>query len=376
MKIAFVTTQSANGSTLIGRTLPVAKYIASKHEVHLLAFAPLPAVAGLTCHATGRDPFTRTRHGKKRLRSWPLLFNMLSSALSIAWHLGRINPDRVVIVKTLPHNVLGVRLWHLAHPRRRVIIDVDDFELTANRLTSFWQRASIHWAQRCAAHLSSHVITATPFLSDYFSNLRPAAAVTLIPTGLDPIAPPVYSAQPHLAYFGSLSISSGHRVDFLAEILSVTLKSFPHAKLIIAGTGDDEHALKESFVSLGIAQSVIWHGRFSQTDIPMLIKNTAIIVDPIDSSVANRAKSSFRVLLAASVGLPVVTSDVGLRPMLLPSSLHHRFFADPTPASMTSQIVNLLTNPLSPADRQLLVSHTAPYYWSRLAHDYQCILES
>jgi glycosyltransferase involved in cell wall biosynthesis len=377
MKIAFVSTQSASGSTLIGRTLPLAKHMAAQHDVHLLAFAPLPAAPYLTAHLAGRNPFVRTVDGKKRLRSWALLFNMLSSALTITWLLWRINPERIVIVKTLPHNVMGVRLWQLFHPHRPIIIDVDDFELTANKLSSLWQRASIHWAQRCASRMAGRIITATPFLSDYFSNLRPRAEVTTIPTGIHSSPPIIHpSTSPHIAFFGSLSVSSGHRVDYLPGILSALQKSFPQTKLIIAGSGDDEAWLKQEFASRGITSSVLWHGRFNDQDLISLLRNTAIIIDPVDSSIANRAKSSFRVALAISVGLPVITSNVGIRPWLIPPSLHSRFFAAPNHDSYALQVAALFSRPLSPSQRQGMVSYSARYHWSKLAADYHSIVIS
>lgn len=374
MKIAFVTTQSSDGSTLIGRTLPIAEHLAKQHDVHLLAFIPVPNVPRITCHSSGHNPFTRTSAGKKRLRSWALLVNMLHSAFTISYHLWRINPNLVVIVKTLPHNVLGVRLWHLFHSGRQIIVDVDDFELTANHLTSLWQRAAIHWAQRCAARMANHIIAATPFLSDYFSNLHPQAPVSLLPTGINPPPTPIYTTEPTIAYLGSLSISSGHRVDFLPSVLTYLIKFYPHVKLILAGTGDDEDKLKQAFAARHLSSSVTWHGRFTNDDLAMLLDKTSIVVDPIDSSIANRAKSSFRVALAVSVGLPVVTSNIGLRPWLIPAHLHHRFFAPPEPLNLAKQIAALLSNPISSADRLSLISHTRRFSWSKLAADYQAII--
>lgn len=376
MTIVFATTQSASGSTLIGRTIPIAEHLAKKHDVHLLAFTPLPKISRITCHPSGRNPFIRTPSGKKRLRSFPLLANMLNSAFIINWHLWRINPDLVIITKTMPHNVLGVRLWHLFHSSRNIIVDVDDFELTANHLTSLWQRAAIHWAQRCSARMATHIITATPFLSDYFSNLRPQSKVSLIPTGIYPQPIPQYSIEPTLTYLGSVSISSGHRVDLLPSVMAHLIKSYPHAKLIIAGTGDDEVKLKQAFAARHLSSSVVWHGRFTNDDLAMLLSKTSIIIDPIDSSIANRAKSSFRVALAVSVGLPVVTSNVGLRPWLIPHSLHDRFFAQPNPTQLAKTIAALLARPLSSADRLSLISHARRFYWSKLAADYQSIITS
>lgn len=376
MRIAFVSTQSSKGSTLIGRTIPIAEHLAAKHDVHLLAFSPLPVSPVLKFHPCGRDPFIRTPDGKIRLRSVALLANMLASAFKFSWRLFRISPDVVVIVKTLPHNVLGVRLWSVFYPRRQIIVDVDDFELTANHLTSLWQRAAIHWAQRVAARLSDTVVTATPFLSDYFLNLRPQVKVKLIPTGIHPLVAPPDCSSPNIAYFGSTSISSGHRVDFLPAMMADIIKIHPRAKLYIAGSGDDNLHLKELFAALGLSSSVVWHGRFSLADLPSLLNNVSVLVDPIDTSIANRAKSSFRVELAVSVGRPVVTSNVGLRPWLIPAAYHHRFFADPYPAALAVRVIDLLSHPLASSSRRDLILHSHRFHWSALAAAYQSIIDA
>ena len=240
LTIVFATPLSQQGSTNIGRVKPLAAALAERHDVHMLVLgdSEKSAASSVHLHTVGIEPFTRTAAGKKRLRGFALVFNMLSTAFKTATTLRRLKPDVVVIVKPLPSNVLGVYLWRavrrlyqLQPTNYNLILDVDDFELTANQLSSIWQRAAIHWSERIGASLAATIVTASPFLSDHFKQLTGGRKpVEMIPTGLSVARQARQVKQaPTIAYFGSLSISSGHRVDLLPEILAAVRKEIPNA---------------------------------------------------------------------------------------------------------------------------------------------------
>ena len=180
---------------------------------------------------------------------------------------------------------------------------------------------------------------------------------------------------PSLLYIGSLSISSGHRIDLLPDILTRVQKIYPDAQLHIAGNGDDTTRLKRQFTKQELPH-VHWHGRFTgPAQIADILQQTTIIIDPVDTSIANRAKSSFRTTLAAAHSLPVVTSDIGIRPYLLPLSFHDRFFAKPAnPKAYAEKIISLLQKPLTGAERSILSDHVKQYTWQTLASNYNKLL--
>ena len=167
MMITFVTTQTLAGSTVIGRVLPLARELAKDHEVHVLVHGKVPENSDdqVHFHATGQDPFTRTSAGKKRLQGIALVLRLTWNAIQSALTLSSLKPDVIIITKSLPENVLGTWLAKLIAAPKKVILDVDDFELTANVTTSLIQRAAIHWAERTGAKLADQIVTATPFLS-------------------------------------------------------------------------------------------------------------------------------------------------------------------------------------------------------------------
>lgn len=389
MKIAFATAQSLRGSTNIGRIMPLAAELQKKgHTTHILALtAPnfSPESNGPSLHFIGREPFRRTSRGKDRLKGVRLVCRMLDTAIRTALTLKRLKPDVVVISKPLPSNVAGVLLYSLLTTHYRLILDADDFELTANKLSSIYQRAVIHWASRRAAQMAEAVIAASPFLADHFKQLtQNAKPVEVIATGIssDFLPAPYEHPRPWrgegpvtLAYFGSVSVSSGHRVDMLPDILEKLVAKHSHVHLLIAGDGDNVAALKNEFSRRGLTGHVSWHGRFHLRELPSLIPLRTIVLDPVDGSIANRAKSSFRVVLAAILGLPIITSNIGIRPALLPSVLHERFFAEPGLAgSYTEKISALLSDPLTESEQALLQAHAREFTWAQGAAAYHDII--
>lgn len=390
MKIALLSTLSEKGSTAAGRVLPLAFELCQIHNIHLLwPTAYQASNSKIHFHQTGTEPFSRSKNDKVRLRGLRLVQNMLSSALSFFFTLIQIKPDVIIIFKTHPQNVLATWLyifWHKtaslfkiqADNQLKIILDVDDFELMANKVTSLVQRGAIHWSEHIGARISHHITAASPFLSDHFALLTShQKPVTLIPTGINARLIKSYPPAPskNILYIGSLSESSGHLISLLPPLLHHLKKSAPDLTLTIAGDGHDINKLKAQFKSLNLLEQVIWLGRFANSDLPEILSQTKIILDPIDAGIVARAKSSYRVLLAASSGLPVVTSNIGLRPLLLPRALHPRFFAEPSDAKSYAKLVmKIIQQSLTPEESALLRQHARQFTWKKISHQYHQLL--
>ncbi len=398
MRIAFVIPQGATGSTLLGRVLPLASRLSPRHNIHILGLSePVSLVLPpqVNWHVVGSLPFRYTTAGKERYRGVYLLRNMIRTFLRTWKTLRRIRPDIIVIVKALPATALGVRLYRFlpqyqkamaVRPRRasrgrvRIILDVDDFELVANKLSSSIQRVVLHWTEYVCARMADEIIAATPFLYDHYVALRHRVGHThVIPTGFSPEAAlsprTAYSTTPTILYLGSVSVASGHRVDLLPEILLQLSKKFTAPRLVIAGDGDDVQALKEEFAKHNLTNQVVWRGRFQASQVADILKDVDIVVDPIDSSTTVRAKSSYRAAVATAFSKPIVTSNIGIMPQLVPPSLHERFFAAPLSAREYAQkIVDLLSRPLTPAEQTTLHAHAKTFTWEKLAQHYERVL--
>lgn len=380
MHIAFVTTQSHLQSTLIGRVIPLANELQSMgHQVSLFIhkedgeFAP-----GVPTYVTGSNPFSRTKTGKKRRSGIALIAIMKLNALRAAWKLIAICPDSIIIVKPLPENTLAVALAKLVLWNSKVILDSDDFELFANKISSSFERSAIQLSERIASNIASHIIVATPFLLDHMKQLTGGRkTVTLIPTGLNlPKILQEHAPSNTILYIGSVSVSSGHRVDLLPEILSIVKKEIPNATLAIAGSGDDEHLLQVAFRAKGLSEHVHWLGRFSLDNAVAIAHTAGVLIDPIDGSIENRAKSSFRTALALACGVPIVTSNIGIRTMLIPEIFHERFFAAPEDGpSYAQKIISVLKHELTEKERIVLKERADSFTWKKLADEYyRCIV--
>jgi glycosyltransferase involved in cell wall biosynthesis len=380
MKIVFLTTQSSVQSTLVGRVVPLAKqFITMGHTTLLLVHREKDSkkkgqdsLEGVPVRITGVNPFSRSVGGKKRSKGFYLLWTMKINAWRAAWALVTERPDVIVLVKPLPENTLAAVLARPFLWNTKIVLDVDDFELFANNLSSLMERAAIHASERVATAISSHIVVATPFLYDHIHQMVAGKKdITLIPTGLDLIPSSLHDPLHAMAYIGSLSVSSGHRVDLLPEILSAVRKHVPDATLLLAGSGDDEAMVRKQFEALGVSDAVTYVGRFSLQDIPSILAKTDVLLDPIDSSIVSRAKSSFRTALALVAGVPVVTSNIGIRTELIPKELHKNLFALPQDAaSYAERISALLTAPLSGADRVRMIDQSKKYTWKHLGKKY------
>lgn len=381
MNIVFLTTQSCIQSTVIGRVIPLARQcVALGHRVVLLVHREKDEkessdVKGMQVRVTGVNPFSRSTDGKKRARGLYLIWTMKLNAWRAVWALIIERPDVIVLVKPLPENTMAASIAKLFLWNTKIILDVDDFELFANSLSSLLERAAIHASERIATALSSHVVVATPFLHDHIHQMVAGKKeITLIPTGLDPMESVVHGAGHVMLYIGSLSLSSGHRVDLLPEILLLVRKQVSDATLLLAGSGDDEAKLRKQFADLGLQDAVSFLGRFSRGDVSSLIAKADVLIDPIDSSIVSRAKSSFRTALALVAGMPIVTSNIGIRTELIPSGFHERFFAIPEDAvSYSQRIGEILMHPLSQTERTQLIEQSKKYTWEELAKMYNSL---
>ena len=181
-----------------------------------------------------------------------------------------------------------------------------------------------------------------------------------------------------LIYLGSISISSGHRVDLLPDILMQVREQLPETKLHIYGAGDDVEKLKKMFVVRNLETAVHWHGRFSsplEGEVSRILRDGGVVVDPVDASISNRAKSSFRCMLAGKFGCPVVTSNIGIRPYLFPQEFHDRFFARAeSAADYAEKVVTCIKNPLTIEEKMRLQKHNEQFSWLQLATKYAKLL--
>ena len=341
MKITVVASQSLESSTMVGRIIPLLRelnqlgvksdIIALHHDYRNLDQRMLEQ-SGIVVKYVGQMAVIKKADGSKEYRTGVrLLGTIFNSTGKIFINLLCSKSEIIYVVKPHPQNLLPAILVKLLR-RRKIVLDADDLESQANKTQSKLQRRVLEITEKMGVKSSAAIITCSPFLSEHYKKLgMPADKIFYIPTGLDDISQDkiLFSRTEFLQkqnlspdtkivlYCGSLSISSGHRLDILLKSLGALVKDLEQVVLVLAGSGEDRKYLENLAEKLGIRDKIIFTGRYRPQEVRSLIELADVVVDPVDDSLTNKAKSSSRVVQALYLNKPVVTAKVGIRGELL-----------------------------------------------------------
>ncbi|MDO8064815.1 glycosyltransferase [Janthinobacterium sp. SUN206] len=150
-------------------------------------------------------------------------------------------------------------------------------------------------------------------------------------------------------------------------------RSYPTARLVLAGGGPQRAALARLARSLGVLDAVRFAGPVDNAAMPALYQASDIVLNP---SLADNMPNS--VLEALACGVPVVSTNVGGIPALLHDGVTALLVPPGEPAAMAQAIVALLRDP--PRARAMAdagLAHAATFGWPcvapRLAAHYRRI---
>lgn len=118
-------------------------------------------------------------------------------------------------------------------------------------------------------------------------------------------------------------------------------EEYPNAKLIIAGSGEEENNLRELAKEKGVADSTVFTGRIDNENMPSLYNAATVFLNP---SLADNAPISILESLAS--GVPVVTTDVGGIPYMVEHEKTALLVKPGDYVDMKKQIVRLLSDDL------------------------------
>ncbi|MEH6648964.1 MAG: glycosyltransferase family 4 protein [Motiliproteus sp.] len=180
---------------------------------------------------------------------------------------------------------------------------------------------SWRWIQPSLAKVGACVVPSA-FLADVFSERKMPAKI--IPNTLDetlfyPATEPTESCDPNentdakgpiLAITRNLEPIYG--IDIALKAMPSILKSYPNARLIIAGSGPEKTNLEQLTNHLKIQDHVEYSGRLGRQQIAELYRQADILLNP--SRVDNSPNS---IIEALGSGLPVVSSRAGGIPKLV-----------------------------------------------------------
>ena len=163
----------------------------------------------------------------------------------------------------------------------------------------------------------------------------------LLPTHIHVVQPGVgpeffpadrLAVRPRILYLGGLKPRKN--VGLLLEALPQVLAVVPEAELLLAGHGPDRDALMRRAHALNLDDHIIWVSHFSDRDRPWFYRTSRVFAFP-----SLLEGCGMPVLEARASGLPIVASNRGALPELVPDAV------EPTPEMFAERLIAHLRHP-------------------------------
>lgn len=381
LRVAFVATLPLNSSTIVGRTIPLVRStLKNGHEATLVTLHnpdSIPKVSSVPTIVAG-PPF---RISNKKPSKLELLKKYSSAKKGISRVLENLQPEIVVMVKPHPQNYSPLK--NLSVP---IILDSDDVESSSSR-SSFLEKAILNSINKKAAHKASLITACSPFLVEHYKKIDNQKRVELVPTAIvldhSLQGPDLrrYFDLPEeskiMLYIGSLALSSGHRIDHIFKAWETLAEKNENLHFVIAGDGIDSDSVRLNASRLKNAKRIHFFGRFDNAHSQNFAQQSDVLIDPVDNSIANLAKSSSRTLLSIKTGVPIVTARTGIRKVFLPKELKNDFFYDP---EKPETIANATAFALTPSAKEEFKNKTnnawQKWTWDAIGANFSAYIES
>ena len=116
-----------------------------------------------------------------------------------------------------------------------------------------------------------------------------------------------WRAQGHRVVISLRNLEPLYSIETLIEAVPRVIAAVPEARFVIAGGGSQESVLKELARALGVEASVIFIGRYLNSDLPKMLRSADVYVSTSLSDAGIAASTAE----AMASGLPVVITDTG-----------------------------------------------------------------
>ncbi|HNT39003.1 MAG TPA: glycosyltransferase family 4 protein [Rubrivivax sp.] len=144
---------------------------------------------------------------------------------------------------------------------------------------------------------------------------------------------------------------------------ALVLQARPKARLLVAGTGPEEAALRALAAELGIAAQVEFRGRLDRDAMAELLRGCSVSLNP--SRVDNMPNS---VLEALASGVPVVSTDVGGVPHIVADGRTALLVPAGEAQAMAAALLRVLDDPqLAARLREAGLREVQRYTWAQVA---------
>lgn len=139
---------------------------------------------------------------------------------------------------------------------------------------------------------------------------HPSRPITVVPNGVDPVDH--VPRGPGLRVLSLARFAPEKRLPALLDGFAHLVRDHPAATLTLAGTGEEETAVRQHIERLGLTASV---------SLPGFVDPTAAMTDhDVLAMLSVWENCSYALLDAAAAGMGVVASDVGGNPEILPAT--------------------------------------------------------
>lgn len=395
MKIAFVLTQSLDSPSGLGRYGPIARELVKLgYEVELIALHPswqqLSQKSfieqGVQVNYVGQMHVQKVGSRKIYFSPAKLLWVALIATIRLARAVTRSNADIIHVGKPQPFNLLAARYGRRGRP---IYCDCDDYEAETNKFSSGWQKKIVRYFEDSIVHFAEGLTVNTRFLQERYRELGfPASKIHVVPNGIEQsrfiptrVQPnlvqkwQLHSEAPIILYIGTLGLLS-HPVDLLLEAFVLVQKEVANAQLLLVGGGEDFDTLQQLAVELGVAKQVIFTGRLQPEEIPAYLALATVTVDPVRDDLIAKARSPLKIVESLSMGVPVVTSNVGDRVETLDYGKLGVLVPPGSASSLANGILTLVQQPkLRAKMSSAALQKRNHWFWERLVTDFVKVYE-
>jgi len=310
-----------------------------------------------------------------------LLAVSLAATLRLASALASSQADIIQLCKPQPFSCLAVKIARRGRP---VFCDCDDYEAATNKFYNHWQQHIVQYFENDVINYASGLTVNTQFTKQRYTNLGfPSQRIVYVPNGVERNRFIISSGKdqlrqqwrlspnaPVVAYIGTLGLLS-HPIDILLDAFVQVVRRLPQARLLLVGGGEDYDKLKHKAKLLGIANYTVFTGRVPPSDVPLYLSLADVTVDPIHDDLIARARSPLKLLESLTMGVPVVTSDVGDRRSLLGDGALGRLVSPGDSNALAKGLLDILQNQDERmAIRREALAQCEDWYWDRLVHDF------
>lgn len=395
MKLSFFLNQSLESPSGIGRYWPLAKELTKRgHKVSIIALHHnLKALDkksfvkdGVRVSYVGQMLVRKVGSRKYYYNKIKLVQVFLNSVIKM--FVKGLSSDEDVICLFKPQPVNGLPAVMLKFLKRKpLVLDCDDYEAEAVKLTGLQKKIFILFEDNIPK--IADVITAnTRFIEKRNKRVtKSRKRIFYIPNGVEEERfnkinnKKIEKLKKKLKlknkkviiYFGSISASSGHPLNLLIEAFKIVNKRIKNSVLLIVGGGPDLPELMKR-IKEGKIRNIILTKHVAPEDVPEYVKLAHVSVDPVYDNLACRARSPLKIFESMILGVPVVSSDVGDRKVIIGKA---GLLAETKPESLASAMIKILSNANMAKSMSKEAKKIAKkYYWSRLADSFEMALVS